>query len=270
MTDTLKNKLRSVTKDLFDRIEALEEQVTYVKRGLSEILEEEDVKDLPSYELLKQVYMEFLNSKTERSKTKEEKQDDIFDPLYAPPTTRRRNAARAKKHLAEAAMGIAVPTESPSASAASASAASSAPTYMPDFNNVNFLENINKPKQQHAASEPLTVKVKVKDDTVVYTVEIQGKQYFRYDKYLYNVDTKLRVGSIENGVFALNEQEAIQFETLEPLALNPVADTNYYSTEDNRLFIRISEESDIYQGVGELTETGDIGLWESEPDDQSK
>ena len=132
---------------------ALEEQVTYLKKGFSELLEEDDVKDLPSYNLLKSVYSEYLDSKPERSKTTAQKEDEIFNPLYAPPGVRRRNNAQAKKQLANTSFGIA-PPQARAQTPASKTAPTSTPSYMPDFGS-SLLEGMDKPrKSDHGRLQP--------------------------------------------------------------------------------------------------------------------
>jgi len=264
----LKNKLKILSKDIFDQIDELEHHVDFLKKGLAEILTEEDIKDLPSYDLIKATYNEYLVSKPERIKTAH-KQDALYDPLYAPPKTRKRAN---KRQLSDQFYGIAPPTAPPTAQAklaapvaAEAEACSNdSPSYTPDFSQ-NLLENMDKSRRAPVVPKPPTkeVKVKVKDGDHVYIVEVQGKQYLRYDKYLYDTETKNRVGSIEDGAFSLiGHKNPIMFTSTDALSLTPITDTEYYRSSDGRLFIRISDESDIYQAIGELTADGDIGLWQ--------
>lgn len=259
MTD-LKNKLKILSKDIFDRIDELEHHVDFLKRGLAEILTEEDIKDLPSYDLIKNTYSEYLVAKPERSQSAAHKQDELYDPLYAPPKTRKRAN---KRQLANEFYGIAPPAPAVPTKPVSAPSSDSLPSYMPDFSQ-SLLEGMDK-SRSNRSQPPSTqeARVKVKDGNPVYIVEVQGVKYLRYDKYLYDPETKNRVGSIENGVFALNgNTNHIPFTSTDTLPLTPVTDTEYYSASDGRLFIRIGDENDIYQAVGELTADGDIGLWQ--------
>jgi len=261
MTD-LKNKLKILSKDIFDRIDELEHHVEFLKRGLIEILTEEDIKDLPSYDLIKNTYNEYLVAKPERSQSTAHKQDELYDPLYAPPKTRKRTN---KRQLANEFYGIAPPAHAVLTKAAPIAnapdpASDSLPSFMPDFSQ-SLLEGMDKSRSSRSQPPSVQeVKVKVKDGNPVYIVEIQGVKYLRYDKYLYDPETKNRVGSIENGVFALNGTH-IPFTSTDMLPLTPVTDTEYYRSSDGRLFIRIGDENDIYQAVGELTADGDIGLY---------
>jgi len=261
MTD-LKNKLKILSKDIFDRIDELEHHVDFLKRGLMEILTEEDIKDLPSYDLIKSTYNEYLVGKPERAKSTAYKQDELYDPLYAPPKTRKRAN---KRQLANQFHGIAPPkaqsAKKSDAVTVSAPASNDAPSYMPDFSQ-SLLEGMDRTKPK-PATQQAEVRIKIKDGNPVYIVEVQGKQYLRYDKYLYDMETKERVGSIENGVFSLTGNgNPVPFASTDTLSLTPITDTEYYSASDGRLFIRVGDESDIYQAVGELTADGDIGLWQ--------
>jgi hypothetical protein len=270
MTD-LKNKLKILSKDIFDRIDELEHHVDFLKRGLIEILTEEDIKDLPSYDLIKNTYNEYLVDKPERARSAAHKQDELYDPLYAPPKTRKRAN---KRQLANEFYGIAPPakvgpakTTAPAPAQVQVPTSDDVPSYMPDFSQ-SLLEGMDKSRSNRsrtpAESTPTQeVKVKVKDGNPVYIVEVQGVKYLRYDKYLYDTETKNRVGSIENGVFALNgNTNHVPFASTDMLSLTPVTDTEYYRSSDGLLFIRVGDENDIYQAVGELTADGDIGLWQ--------
>ena len=52
----LKNRLKTTTKEIFDQIDKLENHVEYLKKGLEDLLNEDDIVSLPSYKLLKSVY----------------------------------------------------------------------------------------------------------------------------------------------------------------------------------------------------------------------
>ena len=263
--------MRTLTNNIFERMTSLEEQVTHVKKGLRELLDEQDVQDLPSYDLLKSVYVEYLDSMPERSKSTEEKTEELYDPLYAPTQTRRRVNARARKKLLQEPTdpAPASPSPKPKQSEPSGnSTPSSTPSYMPDFSE-SLLEGMNTVRPQgqpRSKARPAQV-IKVQDFETIYPVEIQGKQYLCHGKYLYNADTKIRTGSIEDGAFAIHGQNPIPFTSTE-LQLKQLPDTAYYTVgagdgaDAGAIFVRIGPESNIYHGVGALTEDGDIGLWE--------
>lgn len=261
MTDSLKKKVNTLTKDIFQRIETLEDHVEYVKRGLRELFEEEDIKDIPSYDLLKATYNEYLVGKPEpRKKSTTQTNDNLYDPFFAPPSARKKAKAAVKRQLASGTAPL-KNTATAVSSPVTGQTSRSAPSYMPDFGE-SLLEGMNEPKSQRTAPPKPKVN-KVKAEGKVYLVEIQGVQYLRPagDKYLYDPKTKERMGSVENAVFSIGDKTT-KFESASPVQLTPVTDTEYYSTNDGKLFVRVAEEGDIFQAVGELTEEGDIGLWE--------
>lgn len=258
MTDAMKNKLKAVTKDIFDHVEQQDARVAYLYKGLSNLLEEEDVKNLPTYKLLHGIYSEYLTSKPPAQKTDKIVNEELYDPLYAPPKTRKRVNQRAKKEMLESKFKA---EPKPKAETpASAPAPSSVPSYMPDFSE-SLLEGQGSTKVKvKKVTEPKPVSVQVSKGDTVYTVEIKGNQYLRHSKYLYDKSTHLRVGSIENGAFIIDSKPVSDFET--NCTVSSVPDTPYYKDNNGKLYVRLTDEGDIYQGVGELTPEGDIGLWQ--------
>lgn len=272
MTDAMKNKLKGLTKDIFDHVAQLEATVKYLTEGLSKLLEEDDIKGLPTYKLIHGMYSEYLTSKPPQ-KTDKAMQEELYDPLYAPPKTRKRANNKAKKELAESRFKAPVKATVPAPAPASASASvpvggsSSKPSYMPDFSE-SLLEGMGKPGARTPAPVPVQaaariLPIKVPTDDTVYTVEINGNQYLRYGKYLYDKESQMRVGSIENGVFVIGTETVAKFNDIDDThTVSLVPDTSYYKDKDGKLYIRLTEEGDIYQAVGELTPEGDIGLWQ--------
>ena len=90
----LKSNLKTLTKEIFDKMDKLQLHIDHLTKGLSELLNEDDIVSLPSYQLLKSVYSEYLNDKPEQAKTKEEKIDQMYNPLYAPSTSRRKGKTK--------------------------------------------------------------------------------------------------------------------------------------------------------------------------------
>jgi hypothetical protein len=58
MSETIKKKFTEMSKDVLNRLDVLETQLTYVKTGLQKLLDEDDIKELPSYGLLQSIYSE--------------------------------------------------------------------------------------------------------------------------------------------------------------------------------------------------------------------
>lgn len=260
MSNNLKTKLNGITKELFEKLDLLEQQLTHVKKGLSDFLKEDDVVSLPSYNLLKSIYSEFLTSVPERPHTKHHKIDDLYDPMYAPPGTRKKTGARLKKPPGQISINPLCnsrPAKSPIEG------------LLPDFGS-SLLEDMNKPKSMRKQSDTITnaqcqglpkvITVNVSKGHTVYQVEIHGKVYLRYGKYFYDLQSKYRVGSIENTCFALDTKSPINI--VDTITLTHVPGNDEYYESDGKLFVQVGDNIPVFQGVGELTEDNEIGLWE--------
>lgn len=262
MSDGLKTKLKTLTKDITEKLDGLESQVEHLKKGLKELLDEEDVRGLPSYGLLSNIYSAYLNSKPERSKTKEQNIEDTYDPLYMPAKMRKKTNARAKKQMVEAITRAPVPASPAAAYAKAETGSGSTPSYMPDFS-CSLLEDMNKPKSQRPKAMPATktLEVNVKEGETVYKLEIDGKEYLRYGKYLYDTTSHLRVGSIEGTCFAL-AASSVPISGKDTVRKHS---EGYWigkdSDEGAKVYVRVSDDLLVFQGVGNLTESGEIGLW---------
>ena len=255
MTD-LKTNLKALSKEIFDKMDRLQLHIDHLKKGFSELLNEDDIVSLPSYQLLKSVYIEYLNDKPEKSKTKEEKIDEMYDPLYAPSTSRRKGKQKTQ---------IPVVKSKPvtqTSNLVEVKPSESVPSFMPDFGE-SLLEQkapVKKQSTLKVKTEPKNtieeIAVNVPKDQKIYQIEISGTVYLRYDKYLYDAQTHYRVGSIANNKFSVNGSEV----DIEPLSLQKY-DESYYSDSEGKLYLQVNPEMSAYQAVGEITDN-DIGLWE--------
>jgi hypothetical protein len=263
----LKSNLKTLTKEIFDKMDKLQLHIDHLTKGLSELLNEDDIVSLPSYQLLKSVYSEYLNDKPEQAKTKEEKIDQMYNPLYAPSTSRRKGKTKVT-------VGIQTPKTktAPIPKQATVSIeqkeSSAPPSFMPDFG-----ESLLEAKVPTKKASVGTVKVKstvksktpqitedvvvrVPEESKVFKIEINGTVYLRYDKYLYDEQSHYRVGSITNDKFSVNGSNV----DIETLSLQKYNET-YYSDSENKLYMQVNPEINTYQAVGEITDN-EIGLWE--------
>jgi hypothetical protein len=264
----LKNKFKTLSTEIFNKIDQLEEHVAFLKKGLTGLLEENDIKDLPSYSLLKKVYSEYL-TETPTLTVKEHRTDEQYDPLFAPPGVRRR--ATGKKHASKGPaldddlaveLGLepeAGPISAQKTSSSAQKAVSSVPSFMPDLS-TSLLEDVGtkaKPQSKQVTTVSIkpkqNVEVKVKDTETVYIVEVLGKQYLQYNNYLYSPDSYLRVGEITSDGFKIGNAST-KFESIE---LTPNGE---YYMNDNIAHIRVADLN-VFHGVGEMTESGEVGLW---------
>lgn len=255
MTD-LKTNLKTLTKEIFDKMDKLELHIEHVKKGLSDLLNEDDIVSLPSYQLLKSVYGEYLNDKPEKAKTKGEKIDEMYDPLYAPSTTRRKGKAPVVKTKIQATLSVSKVQPEPN----SKPQKPSTPSFMPDFG-----ESLLETKAPVVKKKAITVvpaktsmeDIKVVATETVYKIEINGAVYLRYDKYLYDENTHHRVGSISNDNFTIGSEKVNITSSNSIKKYND----NYFIDEEQKLYLPVNSELNVYQAVGEITDN-EVGLWE--------
>jgi hypothetical protein len=241
------------------------------------LLNEDDIKELPAYTLLKMTYSPYLTLAVDSSSTSfstsfltstsVSSSKDLYDPLHAPPSAR--YGSGGKKANDNIRRPIVLPTEAVTASHDEETGHYS--SQMPDMNSCLLggpsstkPKPLLKPKTPAAApvsavavAEP--IKIQAKQDETIYRVEIQGKNYLRYNDCLYDEVTKIRAGKLAD--FKLGSSAP-------PLTLEQVPDfPNYYQCgeseaesggEGRTIYIIINGE--IAQAVGTY-ENGDIALW---------
>jgi hypothetical protein len=288
MTD-LKSKIKSLNKDLIERLDALEAHTEYLKEGLKNLLDEEDVREIPSFDLLNAVYSEYLGSDIDKFKSKtksasasasaskhnKEVAEKIYDPLYAPPKGRSRVNTASKKKFAEGQQEYQQPRvtrqrQSPTVTSnITASSASSASAFLPDFGE-SMLDDMGgrskasvkartKPAPTPAptpAPAQKIISIKPKTDEQVYRVEIKGKEYMLHGIYLYGKESQLRVGTVENGCFVIDD---VRINITGTTNMQEIEDTPYYQGDDNKVYIRVNDT--VAQAVGEVNENDEVGLW---------
>jgi hypothetical protein len=265
----IKSNLKTLTKEIFDKMDKLQLHIDHLTKGLIDLLNEDDIVSLPSYQLLKSVYSEYLNDKPEQAKTKEEKIDQMYNPLYAPSTSRRKGKPKVTVGVQTP---ITVTKTVPVANQATVSIvqkeSSDSPSFMPDFGESLLEAKVpTKKASVGTVKAKSTVKaktlqatedviVRVPEESKVFKIEINGRVYLRYDKYLYDEQSHNRVGSITNDKFVVNGSN-IDIETLSLQKYNET----YYNDSENKLYMQVNPEINTYQAVGEITDN-EIGLWE--------
>lgn len=280
MSDTLKNKLKALNKDLFERLDTLEGQVAHLKDGLQNLLNEEDVRDIPSYNLLYSVYSDYLTTEFKSSKKPNDRviADQIYSPLYAPPKSRHKANTVARKKFAEASTQQVQQEQLPKTQQPSKPKPSETYSYaVPDFSE-SLLDDMGSkapkaskaqtkkaPQAQKVAPSIATkahlgkqIIIRPKDNEMVYQVEIKGKIYLRHEKYLYDTETQLRVGVIDDTCFNITNLEPIPITSL--TNIQEIEDTPYYQGDDNKVYVKVHDT--IAQAVGEINDNDEIGIWE--------
>jgi len=283
MTDLLK-QLKSLMTPLVKHIEILEEHNDSLRGALTDLLEEEDLKMTPGYELLKNTYEAYLeheqlpaliNSKSDPLKG--------YDPIHAPPSTRRKNnpktSSNAKvqvnvkpkakaKPAANAKVEVKVKSKSKPAKPKTTETTSNSnySSSMPDLDSCMLGEVPAKSKSKSKSKivksiVPPVTHITTKEDVGIYFVEIEGKQYYMYDKYFYDTDSMMRVGELQNTGFQI-DGKLIKF-TAEPAMLqkDSISDDylDYYSDiQEKNIYKEV--KPNVLQTVGTI-EDGDCMLW---------
>ncbi len=252
--ENFKAKFKALFDSLGKYAEDLETSNRALREGLHSMLHEDDIKELPAYELLKMTYMPLLQQQTEsvpESKTASPVTKELFDPLHAPPSARYGSKKPSQRPLAIRDEPAAAEPEHHYS------------TQMPDLDSCLLGTPAKakisvKPKTAPAETSPAQVKlapealkIQPKPDEKVYRVEIQGKNYLRYNDGLYDAETRLRAGKLAD--FKLGAA------TDAPVELEPLTDfPGYYSGGENMVYVLVNGE--VAQAVGTF-EDGDLALW---------
>jgi len=266
---------KAAFKDLVDQLttyaESIEEQNVVLKQALRDLLNEDDIKELPAYQLLKNTYEPYLatadvSSSLTKSKSKSKANaaatatpPAVFtDPLHAPPGARFSSKSKASENIRRPIISGATN------SATEDSKPSSSDHYsdqMPDMD--SCLLGAPPPKTKAppttlaaTSKTSLTTKreirVSPKEGEAVYQVEIQGKKYLRYNDNFYDVESKQRVKTIAE--LKLGQTES-------PIELEPVPEyPDYYWSQANSDTAYILVNGEIAQAVGTY-ENGELALW---------
>ena len=278
-------KFKQTTNELIKYVEGLEAELQYVREGMASLLNEEDVTSLPSYTLLKHSYDEYLQGLPEDKKVgsgkSEEVMEELYDPMYMPPKMRSHNKkvnVALRRKIAEGKDQIkAKPKASPkvaqkaNSNAGSVSGSEDVPLqrfatkYQPDFSEMMLGDDLKPEPTKRPTPKPTTPKpaasITVRAEGTVYKVEIQGKLYLRNKNYLYDAETKKRVGTIGSGFKLGSGSGSSNGVTItKTVTLRKMQDIEGgYYTDGSQVYNCINDT--VAQAVGELTPEGDLALW---------
>ena len=238
------NKIKTDLKELVTYTETLEDQLKNAQQNIIDLLEEDDIKQLPSYKLLYHTYRQDLRSATVSKKNNVS--EDIYDTLHQPPTVRNKNKKtnlQVKRNIAE----------------------KSCVSYLDDVKQVTAEQQCYSTKNTPDFGENLLedslgpyIKKKINDLVVqatgrVYKVEIQGVTYYLNGTYLYSVKEQLRVGLIGTDF----EIDGVHYPIEEIIQLAPDCEDYYISNK--KAFILLNEQVSLC--VGEINADDDICLF---------
>ncbi len=257
---------KAAFKDLVEQCanytESIEEQNGVLKQALRDLLNEDDIKELPAYQLLKNTYEPFLATSTvtvTSAKGKGKAKDaattaaggsGVFtDPLHAPPGARFSSKSKVSENIRRPILSSTEGHNPPVAEHYS--------DQMPDMD--SCLLGAPPPKTKVPTPTPVPssvakreIRVSPKEGEAVYQVEIQGKKYLRYNDNFYDVESKQRVKTISE--LKLGQTES-------PIELEPVPDyQDYYWSKSSSDTAYILVNGEIAQAVGTY-ENGELALW---------
>ena len=289
MSSNVFKKFKQNTKEVIDYVDSLQAQLEYLKTGFTNLLNEEDITQLPSYKLLQQSYMEYLNSDNVPLKKKTtEVESELYGDMYMPPKMRNKNKqlnAKIRKTISEDAKNelnpidkFKIKTNVPKTVTSTEATQQFSTRHMPDFGE-SMLEDMGpagksaprvaplavappKPKALAKVSTAKILNVPVSKDDVVQKVEIQGEVYLKYGTFLYDRDTHIRVGQINNSFIVNDKKHNIDTElSVQELDIGPEYKDHYISTDTTNKTVYTKVSESVLQAVGELDADGQMGLW---------
>lgn len=275
-------QFKQAYKSVIKYTEELERKNLLLIQTIKDILNEDDIKELPAYTLLYRTYSQILTGELKQQETSEKSPSEIYDPLHAPPN------ARGKKQSLAQRMGYETDSKTPilksepefkiqTQTQNQTQIEPQVKHYSSQTLNVDvclLTNTAQKPKVQmlkktpqvedikaKAKAKPREIKIQSKPDEHIYKIEIEGIIYLKHENYLYDIATRKRVANIENNYFKFINKEKIIGEHSSIIKLNKVDGfSEYYSTEVNNGTVYILLNGSIAQSVGEFNE-GEIELW---------
>ncbi len=258
-------KINQHMKELVTYTETVEARLLFVKEGMEKLLEEEDIKQLPSYKLLRQTYQAHLDTVTiTPASSKKDATAEIYDTLHQPPQIRNRNKkanSQIKRSIAENAtteyMGDTATKKAAVEEVAEGKVKQRFGTRnAPDFGESMLDDDLGPTKAKPSIVEKPQPPLLVKAEGTVYKVEIQGMTYYLSGKYLYSMDEQLRVGTIGTD-FEIGGQHYPIDETINLSCLAP--EYGEYYACDNKACILLNDGISLC--VGEINGDGDVCLF---------
>ena len=250
MTSALE-QIISLATDGLKTQEVLEARLNFMMDGFRRLFEEEDIRDLPSYQLLRLSYADYLEKPGSIKQTAEVKRGGaLYDPLFMPPSMRR-GARKSPAPLAPPPPAPLAPVPAP------AEPDDKGATDFPDFTQ-NLLDDVKKPAKKVAIkAKPKTeVHPQVVADGHVFQIELRGTIYYLHGFMLYDKGTRQRVGHITQDGYTVHGQ-FLPCTWGEVIALKELADGALLGPDD-KVYARISEG--LAQSIG-IYKDGEINAW---------
>lgn len=244
--DGIKGRLKGVMEEIGHHVTILEKQNNVLRNALKGLLEEEDVKLIPGYELLKETYQNYIdNNVLDNTEHILKPEAAGYDPLHAPPGSRKgRPTINAKQKVV----------------ARAAPAPSKYSQEVPDLN-VCLLEDPKKKSSSSSSSSSASSASVHAVGMSVYIAEIGGKQYYFHQGYLYDIATCFLVGDITSKGF--NIDNVVRPFPRGPihLAQDPISDEypDYYEDTSGTAIYKILSNG-LLQAVGSVDQEG-MKLW---------
>lgn len=270
--EALKKKIKQANNECFTHIKHLESQVDYMREGFAKLFQEEDIQNLPSYKLLKLSYGEYMTGSVPVTREVADSggQNEIYDPIYAPPKVRSKVVAASRKAVAQqaaesvAAMEARSKIQAQVRQSGAQQSQQASTNIMPDFS-VDLLTPSNPAKKKPRvastnateAAAAATKVVKITPTATVYIVEIQGVSYLKHGVHLYDRKTKERVGNITDTCFNIGGNPV---EIKKSVKMSRVADADgEYYKDGNSIYVPVNDG--VAHCVGEFNDDGDMCLW---------
>lgn len=240
-------------------IKDLETHNSQLIEALTNLLNEDDIKSIPSYELLKGTYSMFTKLQKNRNDA-----SDIslnYDPIHAPPNIRRATKKQLKANLSNVYSETIKESKPKEDKIKIVEKEKSYSEDMPDLDECILSSPVAKKKPTVKKIEELPVKA-VGD---IYLLEIKGNHYYLYENYLYNKTTLIREGEININGFTVNNTN-YPFEsshvTLENKCINEDFPDFYQGLgESSRGIYTKLKNIDVVQSVGEVSDENELMLW---------
>lgn len=203
--------LNKLAKELIQNNQKAEKRIAELENKLQCLFEEEEIKELPSFKLLKNIY---CNPDRDQEITKKQNNYNDIPSIYQPPTEVKKTIKKIQIQKKQ--------TAKVSAKTAPAPAAEVAPASASEFD-VCMLDT-ESPTPTPTPS-PISV----------YKCEISGQTYLYNDNKFYNSKDGSYVGKVDEGVLLINGQPVTLNEV--KLIRKTISGQNYLTDADDSLYI---------------------------------
>jgi hypothetical protein len=224
-------KFHDSCNDLHGYITTLEKKIQSLEEILNGFMAEEDVMSLPSYKLLLMQYTP--NNKKVKVCTTTIGSNNVFDPMYAPPNSRRNKPVVAvKQHPQSQQVQSQVHQAQPQ---------------------VQQVHQVQQQEVQEIISEVLIVP---DADAFIFIVELEGAKYYFHDNYIYDITTLMRAGKLSCDGFQIGNATVQIGANITVTSLEEY--DGYFKDDTDKVYQKINDT--IIQSVGRYVE-GEIHAW---------